>query len=598
MFKINRTDKVDINLYDERINRTGFILFDRDRLNRDLDYYNAHAETCYDLARMRMLYKSQLNCAYMNQKTILRYLMEYEHCPESFFSTGKTKGYSLESKRVLVPLLERGFAQMFLEPYMEYKSWSAKCSKIKTIVTSCTECIGENVNGVSLYKLPFLASLQKNLRFNYKDFDIISQIPKSMADCISVEDGYFLAWGDFAQSDLRIAYNLYLRTPENDKIFAACSDKYEAIARMLAKLNNEQFDIDTFKAQRQSYKKNTLATVYGQRSTINAEDNAFVHSFANFIEHVPTYEKYCKRIDQYNELKMPLMVSSYFGFVQQMYDGYGSSANSKKYEALNTPCQTGTSELVILVVNHILDTAYKLGYTEDDISLYMTRHDEPIFKIKNTAKDLMTLLYDHSTIIVDDWSPLQLDWEFGYNYKITDDDLTHEFETKIANFQETQVPTTAFCNTDYEPLPALFTVGIAKCVTPDAKTIVTFYDNQNNEAMYSLLDTIDQEAVDIEIKRKMRDAESNLDAAKLNNILCFSQFLTGYDYYGHTNFTYRALENNPIIFAARRLCDLMTWRYCEKAGLEPNVEKPVFTTYDQWINNVKDSRYLIVNKEE
>lgn len=31
MYKISRTDKIDVNLYDERINHTGFIMYDRKR---------------------------------------------------------------------------------------------------------------------------------------------------------------------------------------------------------------------------------------------------------------------------------------------------------------------------------------------------------------------------------------------------------------------------------------------------------------------------------------------------------------------------------------------------------------------------------------
>ena len=115
--------------------------------------------------------------------------------------TGKTKSYSLDSKRVLGVLYERGFATEFIENYIEHKSWSAKCSKLQTILDSCTEEAGISKYGKKLYKLPFSASLETNRRFNYHNFDIISQIPKTMTNCISVEDGYFLAWGDFAQSD-------------------------------------------------------------------------------------------------------------------------------------------------------------------------------------------------------------------------------------------------------------------------------------------------------------------------------------------------------------------------------------------------------------
>lgn len=91
MYKISRTDKIDVNLYDERINHTGFIMYDRKKIAADLDYYNAHAETCYDLARMRMVYKSGNNCNWMKSDCIIRYLIDYEHCPENYFFRARTK---------------------------------------------------------------------------------------------------------------------------------------------------------------------------------------------------------------------------------------------------------------------------------------------------------------------------------------------------------------------------------------------------------------------------------------------------------------------------------------------------------------------------
>lgn len=594
MFKINRTDTVDVDTYDSHINHLGYILYDRERIQRDVEFFRCHAETCYDLARMRMVYKSGNKHCYMNRDNILDYLMDYEGCPESFFKTGKSKGYSLDSKRVLDVLRAHGFATEFIDNYTEYKSWSAKCSKLESILNDCKTEMAVSNNGSKLYKLPFTASVQTNRRFNYRDFDIISQIPKSMAECISADDGYFLAWGDFAQSDFRIAYNLFLRTPENDELFEQYDDKYEAIARMLSRLNNEKFDYEKFVQERKLYKRNTLATIYGARSSALEEDAQFIHRFAAFIEKIDGYHNYKARIEQYWELGLPIMVSSYFGFVQQIFDGPTVSKNSVLDVALNTPVQTGSSEIVIFVVNHILKTCYEMGYTEDDICLYLTRHDEPVFRINKSAKGVMSVLHDHSSVIVDDWTPLKLDWNFGYNYGISDEQLESSFKEMTKKFNETKVSLSALCSTTYEPLPPLITFGIAKHETPDQRTIVTFYDAMHNEVMYSIFDTIDADSIDLECKLKIRDAEENIRRSNYKNVVIFSEFLSGVDFWGETNITYSRVENNESVFAAKRLCNLMTWRYCNKYKYEPNVESPTFTSYDRWIDNVKDSRYLIV----
>lgn len=81
---------------------------------------------------------------------------------------------------------------------------------------------------------------------------------------------------------------------------------------------------------------------------------------------------------------MPFAVKSYFGHEEIInVDSYD---RNPLFKALNTPIQAGTSEVVILTVNKILDMFYELGYTEDDVSVYMVRHDEPVFKVKETAK--------------------------------------------------------------------------------------------------------------------------------------------------------------------------------------------------------------------
>lgn len=593
MYKINRTDQVDVDLYDLRINHTGFILFDRESVKADVDYYEKHAETCYDLARMRMVYKSGNRYSQMSRDTIIDYLIEFEGCPESFFKTGKTKSYSLDSKRVLAVLYEKGFAREFIENYIEYKSWSTKCSKLTTILKTCRDLGGVSKTGRELYKLPFNANVQTNRRFNYSDFDIISQIPKSMANCISVEDGYFLAWGDFAQSDLRIAYNLFLRTPENDKLFSQYDDKYEAVARMVANLNHEQFNYDQFKEERDVYKRNTLATIYGKRSAAIAEDAAFIRRFSEFVEKHEGYKLFKQRLDEYMQIDLPIMVSSYFGFVQQVYAGPGASKSSIMDVALNTPVQTGSSEIVIDVVNHILDTCYSMGYTEDDICLYMTRHDEPIFKIKESAKDVLKVLLDSSTVIVDDWTPLQMDWNVGYSYKIPDEALEADLQHVRDTYTETIVKPEAVCDTFYEPLDKVFTLSVATQKTPDCKTIVTFYDDKQNEVMYSLFETLDDEQIVTECKCKIRDATKKIHDAGYKHILVFSTFINGADFYEDCAITYKIINTNEALFSAKRLTELMAWRYCKKAGLEPCVAHPIFTSFDDWINEVKDSSLLI-----
>ena len=64
---------------------------------------------------------------------------------------------------------------------------------------------------------------------------------------------------------------------------------------------------------------------------------------------------------------------------------------------------------------------YELGYTEDDVSVYMVRHDEPVFKVKETAKKDLWVFKQATDIIVDNWVPLRIDFSPGYYYREIDE---------------------------------------------------------------------------------------------------------------------------------------------------------------------------------
>ena len=74
-----------------------------------------------------------------------------------------------------------------------------------------------------LTAIPFLAQKNINLRFNYSNENIIS-FPKEISAMIKAPEGHILAWGDFAQSDARIAYNTLLKDEENYKYISAFPD--------------------------------------------------------------------------------------------------------------------------------------------------------------------------------------------------------------------------------------------------------------------------------------------------------------------------------------------------------------------------------------
>ena len=418
MLKFNQTDYPDVDKYEERIRYNGYIAFDRKRMSQINSYETVNYCTYASLAGDIMTHRSGWRYNNASSKdAVLNYLMDYEACPERYFNKRGTEGYSLDSKKVLQKLRDNGYAEEFLDLYMIYKSKKIKCGKVKNIIQDFQQPCGVNCDGVELSKITYSVTQQRNMRYNYSNCDVIA-IPKEYNDCITVEDGYFLAWGDFAQSDFRIAYNLFIRSPENDAIMMQYEDRYEGLARIVAKAEGKRFDLEQFKKDRPLYKQLTLATIYGTRSSVVPAEAAFITKFYEFLQKCPKYVEYERRLNERADLKIPILVQSYFGHTESCPILY--KKEDTVHNALNAPVQSCTSEIVILTVNKLLDMFYEKGYTPDDISVYYVRHDEPIFKIKETALKDVWILNQAAQILVDNWTPLAMDFNFGYYYKVAD----------------------------------------------------------------------------------------------------------------------------------------------------------------------------------
>lgn len=421
MIKFTQNDYVDIDKYEERLRYNGYLTCDKVRMNNIYLYNRAHSDSLAAMARDTMRYHSGAMCGELSKGVIYRYLQRYEGCPEHYFYSKNVQGISIDSKRVLGPLYQNGYAKEFLEFYTESRSIASKCNKIKTLLEQCNTEAGKDSKGNTLTRIPYNVNQQQNLRYNYKNYDVIG-IPKEYSSTIGVEDGYVLAWGDFAQSDFRIAFNLLLRDSKNTEFMASIDDKYEGLARLIAEKNNTQFNKEEFLAMRKTYKTMTLATMYGTRNSMVKEERDFITMLSAYLEQCPKYAEFVKRINDKIELGLPFTLTSYFGHQEWIPIVYRKEDTLHK--ALNTPIQSGTSEVVILVVNKILDLFYDLGYTEEDISVYLVRHDEPIFKMKKEVLKDAWIFEEVSKIIIDNWVPLQLDFSFGEYYKVEDPELT------------------------------------------------------------------------------------------------------------------------------------------------------------------------------
>lgn len=493
MIKFKQSDYVDIDKYEERIRHNGYISCDMNRMS-DIYYFNStKATSLMSLARDTMLFHSDNYFSQIDRDSIYRYLTKHEACPEHYFRKKGVQGISIDIKKVLNKLYQNGYATEFLGYYIESRSLSAKCSKIKTLMTECHESAGNDYKGDPLIRIPYNVNQQQNLRYNYKNYDVIG-IPREYMTTIGVEDGYVLAWGDFAQSDFRIAFNLLLRDESNTKFMSDIDDKYEGLARLIAKKNNTRFNKDEFLSMRNTYKTNTLATIYGTRSSVVKEDKDFITMFSEYLSTCPKYTEFEKRINDRIELGLPFTIQSYFG--HEEWIPILPNTNESMFKALNTPIQSGTSEVVILLVNYILDKFYSLGYTEDDISIYMVRHDEPLFKMKEHVLKDAWIFKEVSKIFVDNWIPLEIKFSFGHYYKCPDDEYTRLAEQSYRDNKDkiTIIQSSQQVFTEYYPLKPVYKMCVVYKQFHD-KTCIIFYDFERKLYDVRFIKSIDEKVI-------------------------------------------------------------------------------------------------------
>jgi hypothetical protein len=525
----------------------------------------------------------------LSAQSIISYLVESEGVDRDKFRSKGVQGDSLNSKTVLEPLLDNGYAQEFLDTYIEYSSVRARTNRATKVADRLVASDFVSKAGRALHKLHFTVGVQENLRFNYKNEDLIS-IPHEYSPCYSVEDDYFLVWGDYAQSDFRIAYNLFLRDEENAKIMDACEDKYEGIARVVAAHFKESFDLEKFKEERDLYKVYVLSTIYGQQHGRTPEAQEFISKFNKYLNTCAKYQEYIRRIKERYKLGLPLMVTGYFGYDQPIpIEGMRESNVVDK--ALNTPIQTGSSQVVILTVNAILDRFYEMGYTKKEVSVYFVRHDEPIFKVhKSVMKDLW-VLNDFSTILVENWSPLKLSFEAGYNYGEVDEELQNEMETVYEqNLHKITILEPDVDAEEFWPVPETFTAYVGNVKLGD-KMVVSIYQPSRKLVAYKLYGSDDIESVFVELQYTLLEAQEKLYDAGYRGVVVNSMLGKAERHDSIMYYRFGQFQDKHAAMS-QLLANYMAARYAKREGIEFEVDLEVLNSNADSIRAVGDLNVL------
>lgn len=584
MLKFTREDEIDFKLYEHRLRYVPHIYLNTIRMKQMMDTDIIEERSLRDRAEHIMRVDSSGQCVSLGDDyTKYVFLTQHQYCPSHYFErTKNARGFSV-ARQYLERAYEKGYAHEFLEAYLKFRTIEKKTDKVNKIIEKSYNHRDRGNRGEILNRLDFKVEQQQNFRYNYNSYDIIT-IPKDYSKCVSVPQGKIMVWGDFAQADFRVAYNLLIRDEENQKIMDKCDDKYEGLARIIAYYNNESFDIIKFKEERKMYKVCTLAAVYGKRTGETKEETQFMQRLGAFLDKCPRYVEFRKRIKDRLHLNKPVMLDTYFGLpIAVPHErGYGKDPVNK---ALNTPIQSGTSQIVILTVNAILDRFYALGYSEDDIHVYYVRHDEPIFIMDRKVMKDCWVFKDCSHILIDDWTPLTADFFFGYDYTEADETLMSDYkELSNANRFRFNIeePSPHFD----EPIYLIkktkkMALGIAD--TYDDGTVVCFYDYEGKETSYIKIPSQDKNVVYEEIEKRLCTIDARIYDKGFNGAYIKTRGFNKEVFYTSMFFKYKEDIDADLRFA-ECLAEHMAYSYAKRNGIEVTPSDMCVANYERMKN--------------
>lgn len=522
MIHFRKNEEPNIELYSERLNRSGEIFMSLDHVKA---YSNTQSNTARTLSRLCHRYmniNSMTGYIALDKHSVIDYLQQTEYVSSDRFEKKGVQSLSLDKDKVVRPLYESGIAQDFLGMYMQLQESNTRSNNMSKLVSRVGTNTKVEGNAGELTSVPFEANQTLNLRFNYSKEAIIG-FPKEMTDVIYAPKDYCLAWGDFSQIDARVTYNILLKDDTNFEYIKAFPDIYAGFANWVNEENRKNLEIEKSRLEaiiadeelrfgsapsynllagvitklenwkpftgfkdkeaRKLYKVYCLQTIYGTRYHKVPEANAFIKMFGKVLASCPKYQRYWDDVMRRVDLGVPLKVSCYFGHSELVPATGGRFKMDTLYKCLNYPVQGTSSEILILTCSNILEKLYAKGYTEEQVSIYYVRHDEPIFLIhKDVMKDTQ-IFKEFENLYIEDWLPLNLTFSFGECYGKPDPSLTEQFEaacSSISSEQLNAVPTVTTSElSNHYPLDDILELGIA--VSRDADNIVTcFYDKTSH----------------------------------------------------------------------------------------------------------------------
>jgi hypothetical protein len=593
MLKLNRHSKVDFQRYLSDLSELGFIYIDKEVIEIEILRLKNEVRTLNYLCKDTMITDTGYFLTSLDRKAIYRYLTEFEKCPEHMFRNSKNKGDgpSLDAKRVIEPLLEKGYAEYFLTLYKEYMSKKSIQGSLEGLLQRLQKTTLETYDGKPLYRVSFNIGEEDNFRTYYNDYSI-QGIPRTALHGIKAPKGYTLVSGDFKQSDLRIVYNTLLMNESNIPIFANADDSYEALARILM---IDAFELDEFKENRESYKEYSLSPIYGATKGKTSIGQKYINLARKFLESCESYQEFVRRINLRLEYNLPLVVTTMFGsemLIDRVRNPYGDIKVQKRDKALNSPFQAGTSQIVVSVNNSIRDEFEKVGATSENegIFSYINRHDELIFLVKNEYLKYSYIFQKHQKVVFENWTPLEVDFSYTRTYYREDEEIENFAKGFYDQSYKPQINPRYVKENVMIPIKDILAITLGTYQIPNTNEhIVSMYDHINKRCSYELFKNFNPTEILQTILGKISLGAGNLRKRDISDVMV-NTLLVGQETTEYANMLvkFRRSYSPSLLIDSNTLAEYMVSRYCKKYNIEFTTSDLLTEKYN-WCSKISSS---------
>lgn len=418
------------------------VFVEKDVMNMKLVPDRAKVDGLRELLLDYMNFYSDSRVDSITPVTLRQFLVDYEGVPDELFRTYNSRARGVvysAGQEIIQSVYNKGYAKFFLEYYLAYTELKTKVNNMESNYKKLKKTGYVSNSGRTLYYWPFYYTDSTTNRVYAKKCNM-QNIPKIYTSAFTVPKDYFLLWGDFKQIDLRVALNICL-ADESDPVFTKylheIDDKYESVGRSVNAFRNEPFDADKFKADRPKYKEGVLATIYGAKVdtlVTSTKDREFSEALHSYINSNKRYIAYKKTITDAIDSGEPFVCRGYFGFERYIHPQTDRLLDS----SLNSPVQSTSGEIMKFFTNEVCSRMYK-HVDRHKFFPYLNRHDECLFMVHKDCIPFLYEFYDCTTIQVDDWTPLGIDWDLGYYYGVPDSTLKKQVLAAMTSKPETIV---------------------------------------------------------------------------------------------------------------------------------------------------------------